>query len=85
MALLLGHILPERLHVLFQLLLALQRCLVAFFLERLYFDLHLHDAPVHLVYLRGHAVNLHLETRCCLVNKIDRLVRQKPIRDIPVR
>ncbi len=70
--------------LLLELLQALLRRLVCFLLEGLALDLELHDPAFDLVELGGHRVDLHTQARGGLVDQIDRLVGQKPVRDVAV-
>ena len=45
-------------------------------------DLELHHAPVRLVELERRGVDLHPQARGCLVDQVDRLVRQEPVGDV---
>jgi hypothetical protein len=62
----------------------LARDVVGFAGHRHPLDLELHDAPLHFVELRGHRVDLHPQPRCGLVDQVDRLVRKKTVRDVPI-
>jgi hypothetical protein len=53
--------------------------------QRRSLDFELHDAAFDLVELRRHRVDLHAQLRRGLVDQVDRLVRQEPIRDVAVR
>ena len=53
--------------------------------QRLALDLELHDAPLDLVELRRHRVDLHPQLRRRLVDEVDRLVGQEAIGDVAVR
>ena len=48
-------------------------------------DLQLHDAALDLIELGRHGVDLHAELRGGFVHQVDRLVRQKAVRDVAVR
>jgi hypothetical protein len=58
----------------------LARCLVGFLLQSLALDLELDDAPVELVERFRLRVDLHADQRSGLVDQIDGLVGQLPIR-----
>ncbi len=64
---------------------ALLRGFVAFLLERLALHLELHDAPVEPVDLLGLGVDFHADARRRLVDQVDGLVGQLPVRDVAVR
>jgi hypothetical protein len=53
--------------------------------QRLALDLELHHSPVDLVQRLRLAVHRHPHARGRLVHQVDRLVRQEPVRDVPVR
>ena len=53
--------------------------------QRLALDLQLHPAPLHLVQLGGHRVDLHPQLRGRLVDQVDRLVGQEAVADVAVR
>ena len=59
--------------------------LVLFLAERLALDLELHDAPLDLVELHGHRVDLHPQARRGLVDQVDRLVGQEAVGDVAIR
>ena len=67
------------------LLPALLRCLVFFLCQSLDLDLELDNFPFNLVNLRGDAVDLHSQPRRSFVDKVDCLVRQKPVRNVAMR
>ncbi len=71
--------------LLLQLAEPLDRRLVLFLAQRLAFDLELHDAPLDLVELARHRVDLHPELRRRLVDEVDRLVGQEAIGDVAIR
>ena len=75
----------QRLQRVFQGAQALARRLVGLFLERLALDLELNDAPIQLVERLRLRIDLHANQRTRLVDQIDGLVRQLPIRDIAMR
>ena len=57
---------------------------VALLLERLLLDLELRQAPLNDVDFGRHAVDLHLDLRRGLVDEVDRLVREEPIRHVAI-
>src|SRR5439155_10524568 len=59
--------------------------LVGLLPQRFALDLELADAPIDLVELGWHGVDLHTELRGRLVHEIDRLVRQVPVGDVARR
>ncbi len=63
----------------------LDRRLVRLLAQRLALDLELHDAPLDLVELDRHRVDLHAQLRRGLVDEIDGLVGQEPVGDVAVR
>ena len=60
------------------------RRVVGLLAERLALDLELDPAPLGLVELDRHRVDLHPEPRRGLVDEVDRLVRQEPVGDVAV-
>ncbi len=60
------------------------RGVVGLLAERLALDLELDPAPLGLVELDRHRVDLHPEPRGGLVDEVDRLVRQEPVGDVAV-
>ena len=74
----LGELLLERLE-------ARLRGVVLLLAERLALDLELDPAPLELVELDRHRVDLHAQPRRRLVDEVDRLVRQEPLGDVAVR
>ena len=62
----------------------LLRCGIGFLSQRLALDLELHHAPLDLIQLCGHRVDLHAQARRGLVDEIDGLVREEPIGDVAV-
>ena len=62
----------------------LARGSVVLLFKRLAFDLELHDAAKHFVELRRHRVDFGPQLRGRLVDQVDRLVRQKAVRDVAV-
>ena len=56
--------------------------LVRFFFERGFLDFQLHDLAADGIEFRGHAVEFSLDESAGFVNKVDCLVRQKPVGDI---
>ena len=72
-----------------QLLLKLQEMLlgelVAFLLQGGLLNLMLHDAAVDLVQLGGHGIHLGADHGAGFVDKVDSLIRQKAVADVPVR
>ena len=72
-----------------QLLLELRqplgRGLVGLLAQRLALDLELHHAPLHLVELGRHRVDLHAQPRRRLVDQVDGLVGQEAVGDVAVR
>ena len=71
--------------LLLELLQPLLRRLVGLLAQRLALDLELHDAPLDLVELGRHRVDLHAQPRRRLVDQVDRLVGQEPIGDVAIR
>ena len=61
------------------------RSVVGLLAQRLALDLELHPAPLGLVELDRHRVDLHPEPRGRLVDEIDRLVGQEAVGDVAVR
>ena len=55
---------------------------VALLLQRLLFDLELHDPPVELVDLVGLGIDLHAQAGRGLVHQVDRLVGQEALHDV---
>ncbi len=74
----LGHFAP-------QLLDARLRRGIAFFLQRLFFDLELRQASLEGIDLDGHRVDLHLDLGGRFVDEVDGLVGQETIGDVAVR
>ena len=58
--------------------------LVLLLLQRLALDLELLDPPLDLVDLGRHRVDLDLQPGGCLVDQVDRLVRQEAVGDVAV-
>ncbi len=75
----------QRLQRVFQGAQALARRLVGFLLERLALDLQLNDAPVQFVERLGLGIDFHADQRSRLIDQIDGLVGQLPIRDVAMR
>ena len=70
------------------LLYLLQMCfgqLVILFFQCGFLDLMLHDLPANLIQLCGHGIHLRSNHGTSFVHQVDCLIRQEPIRDIPVR
>ena len=61
------------------------RRVVGLLRERLALDLELHDAPLDLVDLGRHRVDLDAQPRGGLVDQVDRLVGQEAVGDVAVR
>ncbi len=57
---------------------------VRFFFQRSLLNLHLHHAAVELIQLRRHGIQLRLDQRARLIHQINRLVRQKAVRNVAV-
>ena len=57
---------------------------IGFFFEGFPLDLQLQDFPGDFIKFRGQTVDFCTEPRGGFVDEIDRLVRQKPIADVPV-
>jgi len=72
-------------HFGFQPVEALQRIGVRLPLHGLALDGELSDLALNLVQDDGEAVNLHPEHTCGLIHKVDGLIGQEPVRDVPVR
>ncbi len=70
--------------LLLELLQPLLGRLVGLLLERLALDLELHDAPLDLVELGRHRVDLHAQARGGLVDQVDRLVGKEAIGDVAI-
>ena len=75
----------QRLQGVFQRAQALARRLIGFLLERLALDLQLNDAPIELVERLGLRIDFHADQRTGLIDQVDGLVRQLPIRDVAMR
>ena len=60
------------------------RQFVLFLLKSRFLNLHLDDLPGYGIQLCGHGVHLGTDLGAGLVHKIDGLVRQEPVGDIPV-
>ena len=60
----------------------LGRRLVRLLAQRFALDLELHDAPLDLVELGGHRVDLHPQSRRRLVDEVDGLVGQEAVGDV---
>ncbi len=58
---------------------------ICLFLERLAFDLQLHDAPVDLIQRRRLAIDLRPQAARRLVDEIDGLIREKTVADVTGR
>ncbi len=71
--------------LLVQLIQACQRGFVGLFLQCLAFHLSLDQATFELVHLFGRTIDLHADHRGRLVDQVDRLVGQLPVRDVTVR
>jgi len=67
---------------LLQLLQALLRRFVAFFLQGLGFDLELNQAPLQPIQHFGLGVDFHADAAGRLVDQVDGLVRQLPVSDV---
>src|SRR6185437_5733041 len=67
-----------------ELLKPVARCLVAFLLERLAFDLELDEAAVELVDRLGFRFRRHAQARGGLVHEVNRLVGQEAIGDVAI-
>src|SRR5438552_9819854 len=59
--------------------------LVGLLLQRLALDFELPDLTLDLVELSGHRVDLSAQSRCGLVDEVDRLVGQEAVADVPIR
>ena len=70
--------------LLLQLLQALPAQGVLFLLQRCDFDLHLEDPALLLVQLLRKGIHLRLDERAGFIDQIDRLIREKTVRNIPV-
>ncbi len=64
---------------------AIHRSSILFFLQSLGLDPQLQEAAIDLVEFFGLGIDLHAQTRRGFVHKVDGLVRQEPVSDIPVR
>ena len=80
-----GKLTPQLADLVFQRRQALLRGLIGLLLQRLTFDLQLHQAAVEAIHLLGHGVDLHADLRAGLVDQVDRLVRQLAVGDVAVR
>ena len=80
----LGRLLFELAELLFELLQPIARAGVGLLLQRLAFDLQLHDAAIELVQFLGFRIDRHAQPCGRLVHQIDRLVGQKPVGDVAV-
>ena len=69
----------------FERLQAVFRSLVAFLAQCFALDLELYEPPIDLVEFLGLRIDLHPQPRRRLVDEVDRLVRQEPVRDVAVR
>ena len=78
-----GFLLEIRL-LLFDLFQARFGSLIGLLLQRLLLHLKLHDLPFQHVDLRGHGVELDLQTGRCLVDQIHRLVRQETVGNVAI-
>ena len=58
---------------------------VIFLLQRSFLNLHLHHFTAHFIQLGRHGIQLCLDQGTCLINKVDRFIRQKSVRNITVR
>ena len=63
----------------------IDRRLVLFLAQRFALDFQLHDAPLDLVELDRHRVDLHPQLRCRFIHQVDGLVRQEAVGDVAVR
>ena len=70
--------------LLFELLQPFLGGLVGLLLQRLTLDLELHDAPLDLVELGRHRVDLHAQARGGLVDEVDGLVGKEAIGDVAI-
>ena len=82
---LLGKLILQIGELLLQILQALLRQRVVLFLQRRHLDLHLHNLPVHLIEILRERIHLRLDHGAGFIHQVNRLVRQKPVRDITVR
>ncbi|SPE30427.1 conserved hypothetical protein [Candidatus Sulfopaludibacter sp. SbA6] len=57
---------------------------ILFLAQGLALDFELHDAPPRLIQLRGHGIDLRAQPRGRFIHQVDRLVRQKPFRNVAV-
>ena len=60
------------------------RSLVRFLFERFALDLELDQSPLEAIHFLGLRFNFHAYSRCGFVDKIDRLVRQVTIANVPM-
>ena len=58
---------------------------VLFLRQRRALDFQLQNLPVKLIQLRRLGIQFHLDARGRLIHEINRLVRQKPVRDVAIR
>ena len=57
---------------------------VVLLLKRLFLNLQLHDTPSQLIQLCGHGIQLCLDQSTRLIHKVDGLIRQETVGNIPV-
>ena len=57
---------------------------IALLFQSRFLNLMLNDAPLDHVQLGGHGIDFGADGGTCLVDKVDGLVRQKPVGDVPV-
>ncbi len=79
-----GELLVEIRQLALDLRQPLPRMGVAFFFQSFPLDFELDDPPAHLIHLRRHRIDLDPQSRRSLVDQVDRLVGQEPVRDVPV-
>ncbi len=72
-------------HLLFDVLEPLFAGRIGLFFEGLPLDLELHDPAADAVQLGGQRVILEPQLGGGLINQVDRLIRQPPIGDVPIR
>ena len=60
------------------------RQLVAFLFQRRLLDFQLNDLALHHIQLGRHGVHFGADHGTCLIDEVDRLVRQKTVGDIPM-
>ena len=49
-----------------------------------FFDLQLHNMPLHVIQFRGQGIQLRLDQSTCLIHEINGLIRQKTVGDVAI-